>query len=60
MHDRTYLRFVKYKTVIMKGITKISLGENGPLVSKLGLGCINTSLIWGNPGNYETESIATI
>lgn len=44
----------------MKSITKISLGKNGPLVSKLGLGCMRMSPVWGNPGSDETESIATI
>lgn len=44
----------------MTTITKISLGENGPLVSKLGLGCMRMSSVWGGPGNDESESIATI
>jgi aryl-alcohol dehydrogenase-like predicted oxidoreductase len=44
----------------MKNITKISLGNNGPLVSKLGLGCMRMSSVWGSPVNEESESIATI
>lgn len=41
-------------------IEKINLGENGPLVSKLGLGCMRMSPVWGGPGSDESESIATI
>lgn len=41
-------------------ITKIALGKNGPLVSKLGLGCMRMSPAWGHPGKDEDESIATI
>jgi aryl-alcohol dehydrogenase-like predicted oxidoreductase len=44
----------------MKTITKIALGKNGPLVSKLGLGCMRMSPVWGGPGNDENESVATI
>jgi aryl-alcohol dehydrogenase-like predicted oxidoreductase len=44
----------------MKNITKIQLGQNGPFVSKLGLGCMRMSSIWGGPTPGETESIATI
>jgi aryl-alcohol dehydrogenase-like predicted oxidoreductase len=44
----------------MKSIKKIQLGQNGPLVSKLGLGCMRMSSIWGGPTPDETESIATI
>jgi aryl-alcohol dehydrogenase-like predicted oxidoreductase len=44
----------------MKNIKKIQLGQNGPLVSKLGLGCMRMSSIWGGPTPDETESIATI
>ncbi|MCF0055055.1 aldo/keto reductase [Dyadobacter sp. CY356] len=44
----------------MKNITKIQLGHNGPLVSKLGLGCMRMSSIWGGATPDETESIATI
>jgi aryl-alcohol dehydrogenase-like predicted oxidoreductase len=39
---------------------KIILGKNGPLVSKLGLGCMRMSSVWGGPVNDENESIATI
>ena len=41
-------------------MTKINLGNNGPLVSKLGLGCMRMSPVWGGPANDESESIATI
>ena len=44
----------------METIKKIALGKNGPLVSKLGLGCMRMSSVWGGPGKDETESIATI
>ena len=44
----------------MKNVEKIQLGQNGPLVSKLGLGCMRMSSIWGGPAPDETESIATI
>ncbi|MDO3641220.1 aldo/keto reductase [Mucilaginibacter sp. L3T2-6] len=44
----------------MTTIKKISLGTNGPLVSKLGLGCMRMSSVWGGPINDEKESIATI
>lgn len=44
----------------MKNIATIALGQNGPLVSKLGLGCMRMSSIWGGPTPDETESIATI
>lgn len=44
----------------MTTIEKISFGKNGPLVSKLGLGCMRMSPVWGGPGNDEGESIATI
>lgn len=44
----------------MTTITKIPLGTNGPLVSKLGLGCMRMSSVWGGPTNDENESIATI
>jgi len=36
------------------------LAQNGPFVSKLGLGCMRMSSIWGGPTPNETESIATI
>lgn len=44
----------------MKTITKIQLGQHGPLVSRLGLGCMRMSSIWGGATPDETESIATI
>ena len=44
----------------MATITKIALGKNGPLVSKLGLGCMRMSSVWGRQGSDENESIATI
>lgn len=44
----------------MTTIKKIQLGNNGPLVSKLGLGCMRMSSIWGGSHNDENESIATI
>lgn len=44
----------------MSEITKIQLGQNGPMVSKLGLGCMRMSSIWGGPTPDESESIATI
>jgi aryl-alcohol dehydrogenase-like predicted oxidoreductase len=44
----------------MKNIEKIQLGKNGPLVSKLGLGCMRMSSIWGGPTPDEKESMATI
>lgn len=44
----------------MTTITKIALGKNGPLVSKLGLGCMRMSPVWGSKGADENESIATI
>ncbi|WP_333862728.1 aldo/keto reductase [Sphingobacterium sp.] len=44
----------------MSEITKIQLGNNGPTVSRLGLGCMRMSSIWGGPIPNETESIKTI
>ncbi|WP_294184993.1 aldo/keto reductase [uncultured Sphingobacterium sp.] len=44
----------------MSEITKIQLGQNGPTVSKLGLGCMRMSSIWGSAIPDETESILTI
>lgn len=44
----------------MSNIKQITLGKNGPLVSKLGLGCMRMSSVWGSPTNDENESIATI
>ncbi|WP_153797335.1 aldo/keto reductase [Foetidibacter luteolus] len=41
-------------------MTQIKLGNNGPLVSKLGLGCMRMSPVWGGAASDETESIATI
>src|ERR1700754_1391685 len=41
-------------------INKIALGKNGPRVSKLGLGCMRMSPVWGGPAKDEDESIATI
>ena len=44
----------------MSEIKNIQLGHNGPLVSKIGLGCMRMSSIWGGSTPDETESIATI
>ncbi|WP_346317861.1 aldo/keto reductase [Chitinophaga sp. YIM B06452] len=44
----------------MATVTKIALGNNGPLVSKLGLGCMRMSPVWGGPSRDDNESIATI
>src|ERR1700761_7387314 len=44
----------------MTAIAKIALGTNGPLVSKLGLGCMRMSSVWGGPKQDENESVATI
>lgn len=44
----------------MTTISKIALGKNGPLVSKLGLGCMRMSSVWGSRAGDENESIATI
>ena len=44
----------------MKNIEKIQLGQNGSFVSKLGLGCMRMSSIWGGPTPDKSESIATI
>ncbi|GAB3700694.1 aldo/keto reductase [Spirosoma flavus] len=44
----------------MKNSSKIQLGLNGPFVSKLGLGCMRMSSIWGGLTPDETESVATI
>lgn len=38
----------------------MSLGKNGPLVSRLGLGCMRMSPVWGGRASDETESVATI
>lgn len=52
------MRFVHL--CVMKSIEQIHLGQNGPLVSKLGLGCMRMSSVWGGPTPDEKESIATI
>ncbi|GEP50720.1 oxidoreductase [Flavobacterium noncentrifugens] len=44
----------------MKNTKQIQLGHNGPFVSKLGLGCMRMSSVWGGATPDETESIATI
>jgi aryl-alcohol dehydrogenase-like predicted oxidoreductase len=44
----------------MTTVKRINLGKDGPLVSKLGLGCMRMSATWGGPVNDESESIATI
>ncbi|PMD92288.1 aldo/keto reductase [Siphonobacter sp. BAB-5405] len=44
----------------MTTIPQIKLGNEGPLVSKLGLGCMRMSSVWGSPTPDETESLATI
>jgi aryl-alcohol dehydrogenase-like predicted oxidoreductase len=44
----------------MTTIKKMTLGKNGPFVSKLGLGCMRMSSTWGSAVNDENESIATI
>ncbi|MDJ1472355.1 hypothetical protein QNI19_08925 [Cytophagaceae bacterium DM2B3-1] len=41
-------------------MVKNQLGQKGPFVSKLGLGCMRMSSIWGGPTPDQTESIATI
>jgi aryl-alcohol dehydrogenase-like predicted oxidoreductase len=44
----------------MTTVNKMALGKNGPMVSKLGLGCMRMSSIWGGSTPNEAESIATI
>src|SRR6202012_3536882 len=44
----------------MATVKKIALGKNGPLVSKLGLGCMRMSSVWGSATKDEGESVATI
>lgn len=44
----------------MTTIRKIALGKNGPSVSKLGLGCMRMSSVWGGPLKDENESVLTI
>jgi aryl-alcohol dehydrogenase-like predicted oxidoreductase len=39
---------------------KITLGNNGPVVSRLGLGCMRMSRVWSGSAPDENESIATI
>jgi len=51
---------LKFDLRVMKNIAKIRLGQNGPLVSAIGLGCMRMSSIWGGPTPDEKESIATI
>src|SRR3954462_3174468 len=50
----------KSKILPMSAITQFELGKNGPLVSKLGLGCMRMSSVWGGPVRDEHESVATI
>lgn len=38
----------------------MTLGHNGPQVSKLGFGAMRMSPVWGGPAREEKESIATI
>jgi aryl-alcohol dehydrogenase-like predicted oxidoreductase len=59
-HRYKKLTFVSLKITTMTKITKIGLGKSGALVSKLGLGCMRMSSVWGGPVNDESESIATI
>jgi aryl-alcohol dehydrogenase-like predicted oxidoreductase len=51
---------IHQKMTTMTTVKKIALGNNGPLVSKLGLGCMRMSPVWGSPVRDEAESIATI
>jgi aryl-alcohol dehydrogenase-like predicted oxidoreductase len=44
----------------MTTIQTIALGKNGPPVSKIGLGCMRMSSVWGGTASDESESIATI
>lgn len=44
----------------MAQVKQITLGKNGPLVSKLGLGCMRMSPGFGSNRPEEKESIATI
>lgn len=48
------------KITAMATITKTALGKNGPLVSKLGLGCMRMSPVWNASAKDEGESVATI
>ena len=54
------MTFASLKNKLMTKVKKITLSENGPIVSKLGLGCMRMSSVWGGPTNDEHESIATI
>ena len=67
--SRTGKLFEPYRKAVAVGISdlcsmensiKIQLGQNGPFVSKLGLGCMRMSSIWGGSTPDETESTATI
>ena len=51
---------VNLKNDSMTTMKRITLGKNGPLVSKLGLGFMRMSPVWGEPGKDEEESVATI
>lgn len=44
----------------MNNLPTLQLGHQGPTVSKLGLGCMRMSSVWGSPTPDEAESIATI
>lgn len=59
IHNKLCLTFVLLinNTGNMK---TIKLGNDGPVVSKIGLGCMRMSSVWGGPANDEAESIATI
>ena len=39
---------------------KIKIGQNGPEVGKLGLGCMRMSPVWNRPARPEKEAIAAI
>ena len=54
------LSVLMFDLCIMKNSTKIQLGQNGPFVSRLGLGCMRMSSVWGGSTPDEAESIATI
>lgn len=44
----------------MQIFKKMTLGHNGPEVSKLGFGAMRLSSVWGGPVRDERESVATI
>ncbi|OJV91026.1 MAG: aldo/keto reductase [Bacteroidia bacterium 44-10] len=44
----------------METIAKMNLGKGGPIVSKLGLGCMRMTSFFGTPAKDEQECIATI